>query len=244
MSTLFVEAFGQLLPHGELRGIDVEEEDLYSVFNSRAEMMLWSTTAMPRPAHALPWEMNEAELEADPGGRIGYAQVGTRWDIVEILVPLLQCFDDALRRFGDVELTGLQVTAGGLDPALRPGMSESNWFNNRRGQEVTALATCSEGMFSGGDAADFAVSLSRWNGIFKYGTPVRAPDEGLVAALAEAPFIPVSPCLDGLAVSVLMPEWTASAAAWVFATVINAAHTGNSGVRDLAIRLTRAERGL
>ena len=51
MSTLFVEAFGQLLPHGELRGIDVEEEDLYSVFNSRAKMMLWSTTAMPRPAH-------------------------------------------------------------------------------------------------------------------------------------------------------------------------------------------------
>ena len=57
MSLLFVEAFGQLSPGTNL--IDSEEEDLYSVFRARAELMGWSSTSDRR---SLLWEMNEAEL--------------------------------------------------------------------------------------------------------------------------------------------------------------------------------------
>lgn len=239
LSTLFIEAFGELLLHGNSHGIDVEEEDLYSVFNSRAELMKLSTTAMPRPKYPLLWGMNEAELAADPGDRIGYVQVSTEFDIIEVLAPLFQCFYDALCRFGNLELTGLQVTAGYLEPVRRFGMSEPNWFNIRRDVEATALITCSQQLLGGVGTADISASLSRRNGTFRYGTPVRALDKGLVAVPDETPFIPVSPSPDGLGVPVLLPEWTPSAAAWVIATVVDVARTKNHGVNSLAVRLTR-----
>ena len=69
MSTLFLEAFGQLSPGTNL--IDSEEEDLYSVFSARGELMGWSTTlARRRP---LLWGMNEAELTSgSDASRIGF----------------------------------------------------------------------------------------------------------------------------------------------------------------------------
>ena len=70
--TLFLEAFGQLSRDTSLAGIDSEEEDLYSVFNSRADLMSWATTATQRRRPLL-WEMNEAELTAGiETSRIGW----------------------------------------------------------------------------------------------------------------------------------------------------------------------------
>ena len=56
--TLFLEAFGQLSRDTSLAGIVSEAEDLYSVFNTRAELMSWATTATQRRRVEL-WEMNE-----------------------------------------------------------------------------------------------------------------------------------------------------------------------------------------
>ena len=73
-STLFLEAFGQLSPGTAL--IDSEEEDLYSVFRARAELMGWTTTSADRQ---LLWGMNEAELTAgSDASRLGFVQVGCR----------------------------------------------------------------------------------------------------------------------------------------------------------------------
>ena len=73
MSTLFLEAFGQLSPGTNL--IDAEEEDLYSVFRARAELMGWSTTTNRR--RPMLWDMNEAELTVGvEASRIGWVQVG------------------------------------------------------------------------------------------------------------------------------------------------------------------------
>ena len=133
MSTIFLEAFGQL---SGLATIDTREEDLHSVFRERAALMRWATTTNNRP---LLWSMEEAEITADTDPcRIGWVQVGlhvggferTRASSVPVqgsdfaplgvqrqaidpaivLPALIQCFDDALRRFGDVELSGFQVT--------------------------------------------------------------------------------------------------------------------------------------
>lgn len=80
-TTLFLEAFGHLSPHQAV--IMVEEEDLYSVFYGRAELMGWST--MDISHQPLFWDMHEAELTAGQGlGRIGWVQVGLASRIVGI----------------------------------------------------------------------------------------------------------------------------------------------------------------
>lgn len=133
--TLFLEAFGQLSRDTSLTGIVSEEkEDLYSIFNARANLMSWATTASARRRVEI-WDMNEAELTAGTdASRIGWVQVGLG-EVVEpgtlelptpipgwaslpvlqhsaveppmALPALIQCFDDALRRFGAVELAGV-----------------------------------------------------------------------------------------------------------------------------------------
>ncbi len=72
-TNLFLEVFGHLFPHQVV--IAVEEEDLYSVFRERSELMGWSTTDTPhRPSFG---DMHEAELTAGQGlGQIGWVQVG------------------------------------------------------------------------------------------------------------------------------------------------------------------------
>ncbi len=142
MSTLFLEAFGQM---SGLPTIDAEEEDLYSVFLTRSELMGWG--APSTDGRPLLWLMEEAEITADADSdRIGFVQVGlgvgplkehkqevrrrtsvpwAGWygspirpsstDPVLALPPLAQCFNDSLARFGAIELHSLQVTATHLN---------------------------------------------------------------------------------------------------------------------------------
>ena len=135
--TLVLQAFGELSPDTASAGVDSVEEDLYSVFNARAEMMGWSmtnsmtttidgrgrttrSTVTPRPPYRLLWGMNEAELTPEAkGAQIGWVQVGLKDGIANpavVLPPLVQCFDDALRRFGALDLSSLQVVAFDLEP--------------------------------------------------------------------------------------------------------------------------------
>lgn len=150
---------------------DVLGEDLYSIFLARSQLMGWSTigsAAAPDESSPL-WDMNEAELTEEEGGRrIGFAQVGldvgSRIAVVEpreqgsagdrsglraapfpgiptepstdpvlAIPPLIQCLDDSLRWFGEVEVTAVQVTAFDIAPRQRSYLhrlvSELNWFN-------------------------------------------------------------------------------------------------------------------
>lgn len=66
--TLLLEAFGQLA--SDMAAIGTKEEDLYSVFRARAELMGWSSTD-PHPTRL--WGLEEAELtdgstNSDPAG--------------------------------------------------------------------------------------------------------------------------------------------------------------------------------
>ena len=183
--TLFLEAFGQLSRDTSLAGIVSEEEDLYSVFNARAELMSWATTASARRRVEL-WDMNEAELTAGTdASRIGWVQVGlgevvepgtlelptpvrgwtslpvVRHSAVEppmVLPALVQCFDDALRRFGAVELSGVQVTANHLDPSTRSCLGDLvgvlNWFNTTQKARADALIAFDQELLGGQTEAD------------------------------------------------------------------------------------------
>lgn len=271
--TLFLEAFGQLSRGTNLAGIVSEDEDLYSVFNARAELMSWSTMSRRRP---LLWEMNEAELTAGTdASRIGWVQVGLAGEVVEpglaqptpiqgsaalppalpirqrsavepvmALPALIQCFDDALRRFGVVELSGLQATASYLEPSARscaPDLvSGLNWFNTTQKAAANALITFDHELLGGHTEAELVASLQRGNtGSFEFGPVVAVPEQHSIKVPVEMPWSGVSPAHSGLGVSVTLPEWTASVAAWVLAIVIDAACAGAPDVRDFAVRVTR-----
>ena len=123
-ATIFVEAFGRFLSGGYH-----PDEDLYSVFRARSVLMGWYTPPQRKPSSLSPvfWRMEEADLcEQNDAFRIATAQVGLEdgVPIVVALPALIQCFDDSLRRFGAVELSGYQVTAEGLE-----AMQESRPFD-------------------------------------------------------------------------------------------------------------------
>ena len=258
-TTIIVEAFGHLSPVTNLEGvIDDEEEDLYSVFGARSRLMSWYDPGMPTPMNRPPdmpmpphrpqvWRMNEAELTAGvDGSRVGWAQVGLEAGVepVVALPALIQCFDDALRRFGVVEISGLQVTTLDLEPTTRSCLGDlvdmKNWFNTALKARAGALIAFDQGFLGGHTGSEVFSVLQRWNtGSFEFGELVAVPEQHLVKAPNEVGrFHPMSPASD-LGVPVMLPEWTASAAACALAFVINAARVSAPNVPNFVIRMTR-----
>ena len=268
MSTLFLEAFGQLSPGTNL--IDSEEEDLYSVFRARAELMGWTTRSAGR---SLLWGMNEAELTAgSDASRIGFVQVGLQVGDLEptkvspvpvlglgytnlgvrrrsvdpamVLPALVQCFDDALRRFGTIELSVLQVTAYGLDPGARSPadrlVSGLNWFNFIPEGRADAFIAFDQELLGGHTEAELVASLRRRNtGSFEFGPVAAVPEQHAIQTSIDERIHSFSPACSGLGVRVTLPEWTASAVGWVLAIVIDRARAIAPDVRNFAVRVTR-----
>jgi hypothetical protein len=246
--TLFVEAFGQLTRYPDVP----RTEDLYSVFHARAQLMGWDSlqgkSSSPRyaagPLRPRLWNMHEGEVTADAGTpRIGFVQVGVEAgvDPCEVLPPFLQCFDDSLRRFGEVELTALQVT--GVDFELTEGsavsrlVSSSNWFNMARTGAADALIAIDRGALQGRTEAELAASLR----VMIIGPVVPLPSEHAIEAVAgsEGTFRRTFH-QSGLALAVTLPEWTASAAGRALGFVLDELRYGHPKVRDFRLRVARA----
>ena len=255
----------------EAKGIaSGHEEDLYSVFRARSELMGWATTSSP--GHPVLWAINEAELTAGiDSNRIGWVQVGleageiksTRLplvpargygyaslgirrratDVTVLLPPLMQCFADALRRFGDVAFSGFQVTANFLErdgPPYAHLVGMLNWFNLTVIDSANAVIAFDQEMFGGRSEAELVVSLRQKNtGSFEFGPVVVVPDRYMVKAGSETPIRSVSPARSGLGVSVTLPEWTASSAAWALAIVIDTALESAPDVNNFTVRVGR-----
>ncbi len=186
---------------------------------------------------------------ASRGGWTGYAKLPTprsadAVDLAIVLPPLIQCFDDALRRFGVIELSGLQVTASSLEPSTRSCfgdlVSGLNWFNTTPKERTDALIAVDNELLGGHTEAELFARLQRRNnGSFEFGPVVAVPEQYSIKAGAEYPILSISPVHSGLGLSVTLPEWTASAAGWVLATVIDAARTIAPDVRNFAVQITR-----
>ena len=247
MSTLFVEAFGQLLQDPNLKGMILEEEeDLYSVFLKRAKLMGWLTTP---EGHSKLWAMEEAELTND-APQIGWAQVGLNVgdsaptiEPTEALPALIQCFDDSLRRFGVVDSSGFQVTASGMETCIGNSIrylgSVLNWFNLDLKARADAIVAFDQALLKDDDVHKLVAGLRRRkNGTFEFRSVVDVPDECMVKVTTSTFLHPVTPQLP-LGVLVSLPEWTPSAAGWVLARVINAARALESDTSSFAIRVTR-----
>ena len=272
MTTLFVEAFGQLLRDPNLKGMILEEEeDLYSVFRERGELMRWADMSGDRP---ILWAMEEAELtDEDDASRIGWVQVGLNvgpfepikalpqapivegrryeafgaerraGDPVEVLPALVQCFDDSLRRFGAVEVSGFQVTASGLETGNgeRLGYLDSvlNWFNLGSKSRTDAVVAFDQALLRDDDVHKLVAGLRRRKyGTFEVRSVVDVPEECMVRVTTSDFLHPVTPqSPQGVLVS--LPEWTPSAAGWVLATVMDAGRRIRPEASSLAIRITR-----
>ncbi len=253
MSLLFVEAFGNLRQD---ENQVTDEEDLYSVFRARSELMGWATTLRQE---SLLWNMNEADLTVgDNTSRVGRVQVdlqnvsvrlqsepsqsvqapgfrplGIHQDFEDpsaVLPALIQCFYDALQRFGKLELTGFQVTIQFFEPMSRSHLgtlvSSLNWFNAIQDSNEKAIIT-----FQGAAADDLVARLHQIStSPFRFTRMSDLSEDYLTGAGIDAS----SPN----AISVHMPEWSASAAAWVLALCVDTVCVGKS-YSDFVIRIMR-----
>ena len=271
-SFLFVEAFGQLLQDANLERVVGDENDLYGIFISRSELMGWSSTTSNRPRSLL-WNMNEAELTSEnDASRIGWVQVGL--DVGELerakaslgpiqgfayaplpvhrraiepavaLPALIQCFCDALRRFGIVELSGIQVTAKSLETRTEPYavalLSGLSWFDTALKGRADALIAFDEEFLREHTEAELLTGLRLKNtGAFEFGPVVTVPEQHSIKAGDEFAISCISPAHSGLGISVTLPEWTPSAVGWVLASVVDAARLINPDASDFAVRLTQ-----
>ena len=270
MSTLFLEAFGQLSGPPT---IDCEEEDLYSVFLNRSELMGWG--APSTDGRPLLWLMEEAEIIADADSdRIGFVQVGLgtgaletkglprllrqglsysplgmdrkSTDPVLALPPLVQCFGDSLSRFGDIDVSCFQVTAKRLNvnPARQLGdlVSMLGWFNTNLGERADALVSFDRNLLGGRDVSKLVENLQwRNTGSFRFNSVADVPEQHMVRVSDEEPSWLDRREASPFGVSVTMPEWTPSAAGWVLASVIDAARSIGPDADSFAVWITRLQ---
>ena len=177
------------------------------------------------------------------GRRYTTVDVHRRADEPAVLLPaLIQCFDDALRRFGVVELTGLQVTANYLKSSTGSYgdlVGTLNWFNTTLKGRADAIVALDQGLLRDHDVSALVNGLKRWdNGTFEFRSVVDVPEECRVEVSTSDFLHPVTPqSPHGVLVS--LPEWTPSAVGWVLASVINAARALESDTSSFAIRITR-----
>ena len=229
-STVFLEAFGRFLTGGG----PTKEEDLYSVFRARSELMGWDVLPQPSPAHQRGlWSMHEAELGAGSDApRIGFAQVGLDAGVplVMAMPALTDNLDNSLRYFGAVELSGYQVTATHLEPhqADHTGwlVSALNWF----GPPSRSAGIMVYGV---GDIGPDLLARLRWQntGLFQFDatetlTGWGAPPEMMGLEIANIS-VGLEAKLSGIP----------TAPGWVMAATINAVCALAPNVTDLRISL-------
>ena len=84
------------------------------------------------------------------------------------------------------------------------------------------------------------VARLKWRntGSFEFGPVVAVPEQHSIKAGVETSVRSISPAHSGLGMSVALPEWTASAAGWVLASVVDAARLIEPDVRDFSVRVT------
>ena len=128
---------------------------------------------------------------------------------------------------------------GGFPGHLTSGL---NWFDTPEQAGPSALVTFDRGFLGGESAVELASNIRRRNtGAFEFGDVVSVPERHRVRRPADTPRpdIPLEP--SGLGVSVVLPEWTASAVGWTLATVVDVARVMAPETENFAVRVAQIE---
>ncbi len=254
-TTIFVEAFGLLSAAFDTsRLINAEDEDLYSVFHARSVLMSWYgadwTTRRP-----LAWDMHEAEITAGednlgPGApRIAYAQVGMASphpaDLALRLPALIQCFHDAVGRFGDIEFSAIQVKAYLITPSpascLGDLISSNNWFNTVTKGRVNAIITFDQEALGDAETKRFARLQRGVNVPFTFGPLTEASADHRINDPHKMSHLHKEAQPADVGLPVTLSEWTPGAIGWVLAAVVDCICTHTVDRRDIIIRITRTD---
>ena len=198
-------------------------------------------------APQVPKVIPEGERPAGPAAISNPGSRGTApGGLSAALPPLVQCFDDALRRIGAVDVPGVQLTCYETNGQLGVGqgghLATAGWFNAAEEIEVEALITFDQGFLGGRSPDDLAVRLQRMQTrAVTFGESTSAPEQYRVRSpvCTPLPEINLEPSQIGLTVS--MPEWTASAVGWTLATVVDGARAVGLRAANFSIRMTRLE---
>ncbi|MEZ4554371.1 MAG: hypothetical protein R3B59_10760 [Dehalococcoidia bacterium] len=252
-ANVVVEAFGTF---ARRESVHIAEGTVWSLFLSRAEMMGWSVTsetggAPPTGARGRSalWSVHEAELSDDrdssDSGRLAWAQIGVAAGVpVAVALPSVgECLHDTLRRFGRVEISGLQFTVSSMrrggGSSLRRLVQWLAWFSTTSGPPAVAFIATDQDMLGGRDGTRWASQLGEVAGtLFRFEWVTGTPAHFAIRPPADAP------TAGGLAsarpgVKVLLPEWSVAAAIWAVALVIDSALAEAPDTSDFAVRITR-----
>ena len=151
---------------------------------------------------------------------------GRATDPVVAIPPLIQCLDDALRRYGRLAVTGYQTEVHDPSPRQQslsqPLVGVLSWFNVTTAEAQTrASVTVASDVWSKWIAeqvvADFQQSKT---GPFSLGPFIRMRQGGTA--------------------EVELPEWSPAAAGWVIATLVDAVLVRAPLLRGLSVRVARA----
>ena len=188
-----------------------------------------------------------------PGTGPGWAaiQVPPGYDEATVAIPVaippfVQCLDDALRRIGATDVSGYQLTChrANLQPSKQSRghlISLIGWFHVPApdAMPADALVAFDRGFLGGLPASGLMSRVGRKRyEPFEFSLAPDVPDQHRIKAPGSIiQSVTFDPSEIGL--SVRMPEWSASAAGWVLATVIDAARAVAPGVEDFEIRISR-----
>ena len=162
------------------------------------------------------------------------------------LPPLTQCLADALQRIGAADVSGFQLTCYGahLQPRGRYRshlIGGASWFDVLPRRDSASAFVAFDVGFTGSSSIADLMRRTRYTNDFPFSFDVEqdVPEQHKVRIPGSTPFpdTPLEPSNTGISVS--LPEWSASAAGWVLATVIDAAHTIAPDAEDFAVRITR-----
>lgn len=167
---------------------------------------------------------------------------GSQTDPVVAIPPLVQCLDDSLRWFGEVEVSAVQVTGYDLEQTHQDSPQYHlehllAWFIRNPSERVQAVVTLA---VSPQDDRDTVLEILSHihetnSGRFEVGPLVSALDGH--AAGDDVARLRWSRC--DTAIAVTMPEWSTAAAGWLLGRVFGAALSLDPAPFHLSFRVTR-----
>jgi hypothetical protein len=227
-----VEIHGVLRQHEWIGQVSVDydlDEDLFSLAVKRAAAYGWSSTHLGAGAElgGRRWDHADAGGDWSQDGRVRqlawltvYPATGLQAQHLPVL-PMTQVLLDALRRVGQLHLTGLRVRTPvqfapdtGFD--LR---AEADWFSLAAPDATTdvTVTISTESSVSPTQVCDLAVQRGYGHLHLKQAPPCLDSDVAPSAVLSVE--VPVQE--PGMTLTGSIPEWTSDAAAWVAEVIID-----------------------
>ena len=157
-----------------------------------------------------------------------------------------QCFHDSLARFGDVDVSALQLTALNADRCIAKKSCLSylvrslNWFNTIT-TPMEAIVSFNRDLIGSDDVSDLVSDL-QWRNTapFEFTGISDVPERYRMEHSPDTWFGESLRPVARQGLLATMPEWSPSAIGWTLARILDAARPTARKAQHIAIRISRA----